>query len=266
MTSPPVTAPGLSGLILDTDTGAVPAQNDPTSLLSPSSTTLNGSFTSEIDVGGQRIRVLRSADDLPPPASMEPIAEGDDEDAAGTRLNDVFCTNTETFTAGSDTDDATTQAGSDIDESAEGPETFCVLGSRTHIQALAAKVAALDKELSKYKKELGSAEAIHAKHEGSAAEVAHHGHAAHVLEETFGALGAEIKFIEKHEEEEVKARITKRRAKALAERPDDFAVTFQDVIYKRPVVKQYFKNGVLHRSPEEHKTTWLELFFDLICE
>ena len=79
------------------------------------------------------------------------------------------------------------------------------------------------------------------------------------------------------------ARVTKRRAKKIA---DDEELTFQEVIYKRLAIKQYFKGGdreitssslvnralrwfltnqgKLHRSPEERKTTWLELFFDLI--
>jgi low temperature requirement protein LtrA len=36
------------------------------------------------------------------------------------------------------------------------------------------------------------------------------------------------------------------------------------IFSKRPRIRQYFVNGVLHRSKNERRVTWDELFFDLI--
>jgi hypothetical protein len=69
----------------------------------------------------------------------------------------------------------------------------------TQIKALAAKVATLDKALAKYRKELGSAEALNIKSAVKHHEV--HEHANHVLETSFGQLGAETVFIDKHTDE-----------------------------------------------------------------
>ncbi|KAI9027778.1 bacterial low temperature requirement A protein-domain-containing protein [Hyaloraphidium curvatum] len=211
----------------------------------PPSPTTVASWSSAIDIGNVRVRVVRSADDMPP-ADGPPTQE----DQA---LNDVFC----------DGDDETEKASEDENEAAPEEELVCVLGSKEHVKALSAKVAALDQQLSRFRKELGSAEAIHRRLTDEDITSAVHEHAKHTLDSTFGELGAQTQFIEKHTDEAVLGRFGTTKKKASEDHVEG-EITAGDVLFQRPRVKQYFKNGALHRSPEERKTSWLELFYDLI--
>ncbi|KAI9355391.1 bacterial low temperature requirement A protein-domain-containing protein [Zopfochytrium polystomum] len=44
----------------------------------------------------------------------------------------------------------------------------------------------------------------------------------------------------------------------------DYTIVKKERLFRRPKVRQYFDDGILHRSPEELKTSWLELFVDLL--
>ncbi|KAJ3028112.1 UNVERIFIED_CONTAM: hypothetical protein HDU68_002433 [Siphonaria sp. JEL0065] len=48
------------------------------------------------------------------------------------------------------------------------------------------------------------------------------------------------------------------------QRQKDYNIKPKERLFRRPKVRQYFYNGVLHRSSEEFRTTWLETFVDLL--
>lgn len=118
-----------------------------------------------------------------------------------------------------------------------------------------------------------------------------HRQRAHELVEAFGGLHAEIEHIDvetdpianphgailstsEDEADGVELELHENAADADAtqsqlgsedgDHGDKEAVSVWTVLFTRPRIKQYFHEGKLHRSLEHRKTSWLELFFDLI--
>ena len=166
------------------------------------------------------------------------------------------------------------------------PQTFCVLGSSTHVRALKAKVeelaerakrleeekelakqraATVDQQLEQYRNELLS---LH--HTDTATSQASSHHRVHHTEDTFGH--AEMAIIdsetEKRERIHFKSRVRKRRrikkqkiAPAAVEIDPDSFVDCRQFPIDLPRVRQYLHEGILYREEGERKTTWTELFW-----
>ncbi|KAI9010202.1 hypothetical protein DFJ74DRAFT_645947 [Hyaloraphidium curvatum] len=125
-------------------------------------------------------------------------------------------------------------------------------GSRARVDAVAEKVAEVDPELAQ--------------------EVSHivEHHQAAKIEEEFGTLGGEVAFIDHATDPVANPELLARTTSPAAadggekEEQDEEPVSVFRVIFSTPRIKQYFRSGKLHRSPEHRKTSFLELFFDLI--
>lgn len=236
--------------------------NAPDSPTSPSPST---AYTPEIDLGtGRQIVVVSSESDLP-----DANASGPQSNATQSRARpkyDLFCSDADFASTGQDFDASTIASDVETVAAAEQPaQMVCVAGSDTHVEALTSKVSELERELEKYRKELGSAEKLHETKQAEQigrSKAAHIEHASHFLESSFGSFGAEVVYIEKADEATTGRTFTrnataeKLKKKKVTGKAGEEAteIRWRDVVYKRPVVQQYFHNNKLHRQAEEHKT------------
>ncbi len=143
----------------------------------------------------------------------------------------------------------------------------CLLGSQQHTSALKRKVSALEMELNQLQGELKRFD-----NASSTASILQKAKPrVHQSVKQFGGNADNVLVAGQDDYEDLQGLKRFQNGRTMSSLPtandsdsEENSDGPADILYKAPRVRQYFVKDRLYREKEEHKTSWLELFFDLI--